>query len=240
MIVHVLPGDSLVEEFKKAGIDGEVIVCRECFVVGDLTGETLDEFWRSRANFLELEYAGDPIEYQEGVAYELERLIDLPADGEVNLWFEYELFCQANMWFCLDLLKTSNTNVYRVAPVNASPDDVWKGFGEHDAKDLTNCFESRIDFSPDDIAMGSRLWDAFRKRDSAKLRELGEYRSPCFPFLKEVCDAAAEIETRPAGIVSELKSAGLKEIETVFPEFQKRAGVYGFGDLQVEHLIAKS
>lgn len=240
IVLHVLPGDSLAEEFKKTEIEGEVIVCRECLVVGDLTGETLDEFWRSRANFLELEYGGDPIEYQEGVAYELEQLIGLPADAEVNLWFEYELFCQANMWFCLDLLKTSDSKVFRVAPVNASPDDVWKGFGEHDAEELVNCFESRIEFTPEDIAMGSRLWEAFRKRDSVKLRELGEYRSPCFPFLKEVCDASAEIETRPAEIVRELKSAGLKEIETVFPAFQKRAGVYGFGDLQVERLLEKT
>ena len=29
MIYHVLPGDSLVAEFKKANIAGEVIVCRE-------------------------------------------------------------------------------------------------------------------------------------------------------------------------------------------------------------------
>lgn len=239
MILHVLPGDSLVEEFKKTEIDGEVIVCRECLVVGDLTGETLDEFWRSRANFLELEYAGDPIEYQEDVAYELERLIDLPAEGEVNLWFEYELFCQANMWFCLDLLKTNDAKVFRAAPVNPSPDDVWKGFGEHDAAELTNCFESRIQFTEEDIAIGSRLWAAFRKRNSTALLELGEYRSPCFPLLKEVCEAAAEIETRPAEIVKELRSAGLKELETVFPAFQKQAGVYGFGDLQVERLLEK-
>jgi hypothetical protein len=239
MMMHVLPGDSLVEEFKKTGIDGEVIVCRECLVVGDLTGETLDEFWQSRANFLGLEYGGDPIEYQEGVAYELETLIDLPADAEVNLWFEYELFCQVNMWFCLDLLKDSEAAIIRVVPSNASPDDVWKGFGQHDAGELTNCFESRIPFTSEDMEMASRLWGAFRKRDSAKLRELGEYRSPRFPFLKEACNAAAEIETRPAEIVEELKSAGLKDIDTVFPEFQKRAGVYGFGDLQVERLLEK-
>lgn len=240
MIVHVLPGDSLVEEFKKTEIEGEIVVCRECLVVGDLTGETLDEFWRSRANFLELEYGGDPIEYQEGVAYELERLIDLPSDAEVNLWFEYELFCQANMWFCLNLLKSSGAEVYRVAPSNPSPDDVWKGFGEHDGAELANCFDSRIQFTEEDIAVGSRLWDAFRKRAPELLQELGEYRSPCFPFLKEVCDAAAEIEIRPARIVTELRSAGLKEIETVFPAFQKQAGVYGFGDLQVERLLEKS
>ena len=82
MSIHVLPGDSLVAEFNKAGIEGEVVVCRECLVAGDRSGPTLDEFWDRRMNFIALEYGGDPIEYQENVAYELEKLIGLPADTE--------------------------------------------------------------------------------------------------------------------------------------------------------------
>ena len=85
MNMHVLPGDSLAAEFRKTRLDGEVVVCRECLVAGDKSGTTLDEFWERRANFIALEYAGDPIEYQENVAYELERLIGLPAGTEVNL-----------------------------------------------------------------------------------------------------------------------------------------------------------
>ena len=240
MSIHVLPGDSLVAEFNKTGIDGEVVVCRECLVAGDRSGTTLDEFWDRRANFIALEYGGDPIEYQENVAYELEKLIGLPADTEVNLWFEYELFCQVNMWFCLDLLKGSDVRVFRIEPLNASPDDIWKGFGKLEAVDLVNCYEGRTQFSEEDIAMGSQLWEAFRQEDLDELRRLGEYRSPCFPFLKEVCEAAAEIGSRPAEIVRELKASGLNELESLFPEFQKRAGVYGYGDLQVARLLQES
>jgi len=240
MSIHVLPGDSLVAEFNKTGIDGEVVVCRECLVAGDRSGTTLDEFWDRRANFIALEYGGDPIEYQENVAYELEKLIGLPADTEVNLWFEYELFCQVNMWFCLDLLKRSDVKVFRIEPLNASPDDIWKGFGKLEAVDLVNCYEGRTQFSEEDIAMGSQLWEAFRQEDLDELRRLGEYRSPCFPFLKEVCEAAAEIGSRPAEIVRELKASGLNELESLFPEFQKRAGVYGYGDLQVARLLQES
>jgi hypothetical protein len=237
MNMHVLPGDSLAAEFRKTGLDGEVVVCRECLVAGDKSGNTLEEFWERRANFIALEYAGDPIEYQENVAYELERLIVLPAGTELNLWFEYELFCQANMWFCLDLLKNSDAAVFRVEPLNVSPDDIWKGFGKLDAAELVNCHEGRTQFSAEDIAIGSKLWTAFRESDAGELFQLGEHRSPCFPFLREVCEAAAEIDTRPMDIVREIKSAGKDDVESVFPEFQKRAGVYGFGDLQVELLL---
>lgn len=238
MNIHVLPGDSLSAEFAQTGIDGEAIVCRETLIAGDISEENLDLFWDIRANFIMLEYGGDPIEYREGVAYELEKLVDLDPVTEVNLWFEYELFCQANMWFCLDLLK-DHENIYRVAPLNASPDDVWKGFGQHDAARLNECFQEREKFTAEDLSKGRELWDAFRKRDSSRLLELGNYRSACFPFLKETCTAAAEIETRPKAILKEITATGLNEIETIFPEFQKRAGVYGYGDLQVERLLEK-
>ena len=237
MNVHVLPGDSLAAEFRKTGLDGEVVVCRECLVAGDKSGTTLEEFWERRSNFIALEYAGDPIEYQENVAYELEKLIGLPAGTEVNLWFEYELFCQANMWFCLDLLENSEAAVFRIEPLNVSPDDIWKGFGKLDAAELVNCYEGRTQFSDEDISTGSKLWTAFRESDAGELLRLGKHRSPCFPFLREVCEAAAEIDTRPMDIVREIKSGGKDDVESVFPEFQKRAGVYGFGDLQVELLL---
>lgn len=237
MKMHVLPGDAPAVEFRKTGIEGELVVCRESLVTGDKSGATLEEFWDRRANFIALEYGGDPIEYQEKVAYELERLIGLPSGTEVNLWFEYELFCQANMWFCLDLLMRSEAEIFRVEPKNPSPDDIWKGFGKHDAARLIESYEGRTRFSKEDIETGSLLWNAFREGDTSELRRLSEYRSPCFPFLKEVCEAAAELDSRPAEIVRELKADGLKEIETLFPEFSKRAGVYGFGDDQVARLL---
>ena len=237
MNYHVLPGDSLVPTFEHSGIGGEVIVCRECFVAGDLDGETLDEFWQRRANFIEIEYSGDPIEYQESVADQLERLLEAGPGDEVNLWFEYELFCSANMWFCLDLLKNSEANIYRVMPAETSPDDVWAGFGQCQPEDLIRGFDSRVQFAQEDLRIGSDLWNAFRRRDSDTIRALGSYRSTCFPFLQEVCTAAAEIDSEPIEIVRELKASGLRDLAGLFPEFRKRAGVYGFGDTQVASLM---
>jgi hypothetical protein len=237
MTLHVLPGDSLVKEFNAIGIDGDVIVCRECLVVGDVSGDTLEEFWERRANFIALEFGGDPIEYKENVAYELEQLIDPESGTEVNLWFEYELFCQVNMWFCLDLLKHTEAAVFRVAPLNASPDDVWNGFAGHGPAELLKSFESKVQFTSEDIMVGSRLWNAYKNKDAGSLLDLAGYRSPCFPFLAETCEAAANIDTRPAEVLRELRSIGIDDPETLFLEFKTRAGVYGFGDSQFERLL---
>ncbi|HSI88810.1 MAG TPA: DUF1835 domain-containing protein [Pyrinomonadaceae bacterium] len=236
MNVHVLPGDAVLEQFNLANIDGDVIVFREALVTGPLDGADIDAFWDVRANFMTIEYGEDPIDFREKVVYEIERLEDLTPDTEIHLWFEYELFCQANMWFCLDRL-SQHQNVFRVAPLNPSPDEVWKGFGPHSAEDLAECLDRRVRFSSEDLRIGSELWGAFRSRDSGKLIELGKYSSPAFPFLKEVCDAAAVVDTEPLAILREIRESGHSEIDTIFPEFQKRAGVLGFGDLQVEGLL---
>lgn len=236
--VHILPGDSLIEEFNKTKIGGEVIVCRDALVVGPIDAETPFEFWDQRARFILAEYAEDEIEYHERVADELEKLTEISADDEVNLWFEYELFCSVNMWFCLSQLGPTGAEVYRVAPVVLTTEDRWKGFGTHGADDLRKCFDTRIKFSPEGIKLGSDLWKAYRQRDYERLTELAETDSDCFLYLKEVCEAAVEQDDRPAEILAEIEFEGKTEFDDIFAEFTRRAGVYGFGDLQVKQLLA--
>ena len=143
MIYHVLPGDAVAEEFKKTKINGEVIVCRECLAVGDVDADILPEFWEQRARFILSEYGEDEIVYHETVADELAKLLDLDSDDEVDLWFEYELFCSVNLWFCLWLLSETGSSVYRVEPAVLKDEDRWDGFGNLSAADLRKCYNRR-------------------------------------------------------------------------------------------------
>jgi hypothetical protein len=240
MIYHVLPGDSLVEEFKKTKIAGETIVCRECLVVGPVEPGPADEFWDRRAKFILTEYGEDEILFQERVADELERLGEIESGDEVNLWFEYELFCSVNMWFCMAQLTDSAADVYRVEPGILSVEDRWQGFGRSVADDLKMCFEGRKKLAAGDLKLGADLWDAFARRDAERLDSLSDPMSECFPYLREVCDAAIEIDTSPAEIVAEIVFEGKTEFADIFAEFSNRAGVYGFGDLQVQRLLDRS
>jgi hypothetical protein len=236
-MIHVLPGDAQVEAFRDSGIDGELIVCRECLMVGPIDAATPEEFWNERAAFILSEYGEDEILYHETVADELEKLRDLGEGDEVNLWFEYELFCSVNLWFCLSLLADSGASVYRVHPAFRSVEDRWKGFGGASADDLTMCFEARQQFTGEELLVGAELWNAYRSRDLGQLKTLSDKGSARFPYLKEVCAAAIEMDTAPARIVAEIRAEGKAELDEVFPEFSKRAGVYGFGDLQLMRIM---
>ncbi len=237
MIYHVLPGDAQVAEFQKTGIDGEVVVFREALVSGPLDGEIFGNFWDARAAFILTEYGEDPFDYQDKVATEIMKIADAEEGDEVDLWFEYELFCNVNFWFCCELLRGTQTQVFRVEPTLLEQDDIWDGFGKMEADALSACFEKRQAMSVDEIELGSELFRAYRDGDNERLLELGRTESAAFPHLRVVVEAAAQRETLPLTTVREIIESGKTEIVDVFPEFRERLGVYGYGDTQVEKLI---
>lgn len=237
MIYQVLPGDSLAGEFRKANIKGEVIICREALISGPIEADSLDEFWHQRARFILTEYGEDEIEYHDKVAAELSKLTELTSDDDVNLWFEYELFCSVNFWFCLSLLKETSATIYRVEPIGLHEDKRWDGFGHFAADDLIACFEMRHKLSRSDLDLGADLWQAYRRRDERKLIELSSTDNEAFPCLRQVVAAANDRDIEPLEIVRAITLNGENDFDKIFAEFKKRAGVYGYGDLQVKRLL---
>ena len=102
MRYHILNGDSLAHSFPETKIPGDVIVVREALIDGELSGDSLQEFWQTRAKHIGI----SPGEYHNKVVTEFEKIVDAPANAEFNLWFEYDLFCQVNMWFVLSLIQS--------------------------------------------------------------------------------------------------------------------------------------
>lgn len=234
MVIHVIPGDAYVGTFKETGITGEIVVCRECLVDGPINSGSLNEFWQMRARFL---YPDDPSKYLESTVPAFNKLAAANEDDQVNLWFEYELFCQVNMWFCLSLLENTGAEVYRVAPVTLPVANRWEGFARSTAEDLESCFGARTKFSAEDIALGAGLWEAFKNNDPDKLRSLSTHRSACFPYLDEVCEAAIQKDTEPARLLSDILMSGETDFGRIFASFRELAGVYGYGDTQVKRLL---
>ena len=233
MDIHLLSGDSLLEEFQKTGIEGEVKVCPECFVDGDLQSDGLEDFWEKRAQFLEAE------NYEEKVKDEFISLYNLADDANsvVNLWFERELFCQVNMWFSIWLLRSTESKFQIVYPVLDEGDSLLKNWSELDTDGLKESFEKRSKVVYNDVFLTVQLWEAFRDRDFKTLAELGSRESHAYPTLKETTEAAITLDTRPKEIVKEIIAEGKSDFGEVFAEFCKREPIYGFGDLQVKRIF---
>ena len=239
MIMHVLPGDAVANEFTDAGLEGQLVVCRECLVEGPVDAADLRDFWTQRRKYLASHQPDADSNYPRDVAAELEKLIALPAGSEVNLWFEYELFCQVNLWFCLYLLGNTGVTVFRVAPAVREFEEVWKGFGKLSAEELTACFSERLLLDPSDINIGREFWLAFRSSNNEKLQSLAASASEDkFPHLNAVVRAAIERDRLPAKILREITDSGISDFHQIFTAFSERAGVYGYGDSQVKALLS--
>ncbi|HZY80357.1 MAG TPA: hypothetical protein VFE50_12595 [Cyclobacteriaceae bacterium] len=245
MIYNILNGDSLAHSFPDAKIPGETIVFREALIDGSLSGNTLPDFYRSRAKFLGVTEA----EYYEKVESEFEKITNAANNSEFNLWFEYDLFCQVNMWFVISLINSLpiTKKVYVVYTSHLDKNDklFWNGFGPANADDLKVCFEDRILLSNADLQSGEALWTAYKTNNLDELTHLGESQSAAFPYLAEVIQAHIErfpkdgTNGRPEKVIEDITKNITTDFSKVFKEFWNRESIYGFGDTQLKPIYDK-
>jgi hypothetical protein len=239
MVYHILNGEALAETFAQSGIHGQVIICREALVDGPVSFINDEAFWKGRANFIQERFDADQNEYERNVRQEFDRISKLTSDDDIFLWFEHDLFCQANMWFIVSLLKRSGlTHAYRISPLSKL-NTKWQGFGNHGPEDLKLCLSNRVEFSPGDLSLGEELWRAYSQNDGARLMMLSGTLSPCFPRLDEVCKAEIDRKKggRPRKVLQEILSKGYSDFHDIFSQFSQREGIYGFGDSQVKLML---
>lgn len=238
-MVHIANGDALAGTLRESTILGQLIVCREALIDGPVSSDTMEDFWQERARYIQEVFQASHADYFDSVKSEYDRIDSLNTDDDVCLWFEHDLFCQANMWFIVSLLeKRRITNVYRVSPLPRL-NTKWEGFGRHTADDLKACLTNRVTLTAGDFKLGNDLWNAYRKSDTGMLLFLGGSLSPCFPRLDEVCKAEADRKrnARPEKVLREIISKGNSEFHEIFRQFSQREAIYGFGDAQVQLML---
>jgi hypothetical protein len=118
MMMHVINGDAMAEEFAGAGLPGEVVVWREAAIDGPLAADMSTPAIRdARAEWMERELGVPAEEYRREFDRRERALADL-ADGrevELVLWFERDLFCEFHL---LDLLGRPADRPWTVAVVH--------------------------------------------------------------------------------------------------------------------------
>ncbi|HTE24382.1 hypothetical protein [Flavitalea sp.] len=245
MVYNILNGDSLAYSFPEAKIDGDIIVVREALMDGNLSGNNLHDFWHSRAEYMVL----TEVEYHKNVVKEFEKIINAPDNSEFNLWFEYDLFCQVNMWFVISIINSLSIKkkVYAVytSYLDSTSKQFWNGFGPANSSELTICFADRVPLNNTDLLLGQDLWTAYKSGDLADLIRLAENQSPAFPYLQEVIKAQVDrfpkdgTKGRPERVIEDIIKNISTDFHKVFEEFWKRESIYGFGDTQLKHLYDK-
>ena len=108
-ILHVLNGDSTAYSFRDTGLEGDILVWREVFSQGPLMENIASgDFWKAREEWICNKFDETPDKYQQSVVEPLSKLSE-PYD-ELNLWFEFDLHCQANLLGVMVML-SKNTDL---------------------------------------------------------------------------------------------------------------------------------
>jgi hypothetical protein len=245
MVYNILNGDALAYSVPGAKIEGDIIVVREGLIDGDLSGNDLQDFWQSRARYMGL----TETKYHDKVASEFEKIMHAPDHSEFNLWFEYDLFCQVNMWFTISIINSLSVNnkVYAVytSYLDRSNKHFWNGFGPAGSSQLQACFADRILLSHADLQLGQELWAAYKNSNFEELARLAKIQSFAFPYLQEVVKAHIErfpkdgTTGRPEKVIEDITKSISTDFHKVFKEFWNRESIYGFGDTQLRSLYDK-
>lgn len=245
MIYHVLNGDALAEKFPPE-LEGERIIWREAFIEGYQEIDTDENFWQKRTDFVVDAYGATMEEYSEKFLSQVKRLMQIKED-EVYLWFEDDLFCQINMWWVIQMLwmfrhpqQKPMPTMYRVFPEDKPGS--WDGFGRATSADLIPLYHQAVRFEKPDVEVALKLWNAYRSGATLELDSTEIANCKCYRYLAEVIEAQNDRNPisgpgRPQRILDNIMTEGKASFEEIFAEFYKRAGVYGFGDVQVYRLL---
>ena len=238
-VIHILNGDALGDQFPK-DLPGETLVFRECLIEGPKEVVEFETFFASRAAYLSDTY--DP-KIKENYSLELSiplmRIVTEQPPAEVVLWFEEDLFCQANFWFICYFLEASG---YSGKVTWAKPSGTARyNFGLLSRESLIAVFEDRI---PVNIAKIALLWQAYSVNDSDELirlvegiADLSQYIIPAAIAYHDMNTSTIE-QSRPYLSLLEItKTLKTAHFGKVFMAFCKKEAVYGFGDLQVKRIF---
>ncbi len=241
MTVQILNGDALYDLLPENILSGDILIARECLIDGPLSGETPEEFWKTRAEFISNSYSEPAELYHTEVVTEFQKMRAIEPGSDVNLWFEDDLFCQVNLWYCISLLSPiDDLKIYLVKPplVDGLPD--WRGFGALNRDAIAKAYQERARMNKEEIVLLEKLWHAYKHSHSDELAVLANEDAPHFPFLKDVVNAQLDRHlNRPQNTLRQILSENQgADFKTIFKEFSQREGIYGFGDLQVESLLA--
>ncbi len=239
---HILNGDTLRRCFPKEVL-GKQIVVRECFIDGSVEGESLEELFKNRAQFISQNYTGfTENDYYHKTIYELNKINQIPEDSDVYLWFEDDLFCQVNLWFVIDLLSTNKSKLhyYLIRPNLGNE----YAFGKMTNEELVESFENRKRISHGDFRILNGLWNSYRESQYNNLFDIAHRLKDSYPFLLPAVKAYVECLPKDnkqgkiiESLISIINEVGKDDFTKIFTLFSDRNAIYGLGDLQVKSYL---
>ncbi|HTE00529.1 MAG TPA: DUF1835 domain-containing protein [Mucilaginibacter sp.] len=251
-ILHILNGDSTAHSFNDAGLKGDILVWREVFSQGPLIEDiTSSEFWKLRCEWV-CKSLGDTFEkYRERIVTPLAKLSE--PYKEINLWFEFDLHCQANLLGVMALLnkKTdlSAPAIYLICPDDFPGKENFKGMGELTGEELDYLYDNiREQLGEPDFFVAEEAWKLYVSGDADALEKwLNENTFwGNLHLLKPALQAHLKrIRVNENGLnyieqkLLDIYISGIKSKPNIYHVFWQTEKIYGMGDLEIDIYLQK-
>ncbi|MEM7084981.1 MAG: DUF1835 domain-containing protein [Bacteroidota bacterium] len=246
-VLHILNGDSLSEGLQLLDLGGDTLVWREMLCAGPVTVEVGgDRFFESRSSFLNQFFEVSESRYHDGFIKPLTEITNLDQYEEINLWFEYDLFCHINLLGSLAWISQHSFSgkVFHICSGRVKGVSKLLGLSELTEDQLRDHFRHKKLLNSEDLEIANDIWLCYTNDDPSAIlpkiprRSSFDYLSNC---LKSHIERFPSIETG----LNALETHVLQLIEThsIKSEHQlcgyalSQQGYYGYGDSQIMRVI---
>lgn len=245
--LHITNGSVLTKYLTDLQFSGDMLTWQEMLCEGP-TIETIDsaEFIKIRQNFFSTYY---DIELDSGEIRKAFKKLENPEKySEINLWFEYDLFCHMNMIGVIALLQQKKIKlpIYLVTSGRIRGSKNLKALTELTDNQLFSHFDKKVKLTPKDIDMALSIWGIYCGKDHNLLKPFivtnstFKYLSNCLKaHLERFPNTFTGLNRLENNILTIIRDHGIKSRNHLLGYALNYQGYYGYGDLQMNRIIEK-
>ncbi|RNC86220.1 MAG: DUF1835 domain-containing protein [Winogradskyella sp.] len=244
--LHITNGSSLTDYLRELDFTDDILTWREMLCEGP-TVPFIDseKFYETRKSFLNATYDIDTSNYDlaESIA-----VLDQKKYDEINLWFEYDLFCHINLIAVISLLhqKEIDTPLYLICSGRVEGEKSLKGLPELNPEQLLQHYMEKVLLDKDDKELAVALWRTYCGKDHNILKPYiiknsnFKYLTNCLKaHLKRFPNQKNGLDSIEENILEIIKDKDIKSVHHLLGYCLNYQGFYGYGDTQFKRIIDK-
>ncbi|NRB60955.1 MAG: DUF1835 domain-containing protein [Winogradskyella sp.] len=246
-ILHITNGSAVTNFLKDLDFKDDILTWQEMLCEGPTIAKIdSKEFFNIRREFLNDHY--DIEVDQNALEAELSKLDNIDKYSEINLWFEYDLFCHINLIGVLNLLhqKEIDLPLYLICSGRVEGEKNLKGLAELSPSQLRKHYNDKVLLTREDKELAVALWRTYCGTDHNILKPYivtnssFKYMTNCLKaHLKRFPHQKSGLSVLEDNILRIIRDNDIKSRHHLLGYSLNYQGYYGFGDLQLKRMIDK-
>ncbi len=245
--LHITNGNNLTDYLRELDFTDDILTWQEMLCEGPTIPKIdSEDFFNLRSEFLK-EYYDIEVDSKE-LQKELSKLDHTETYSEINLWFEYDLFCHINLLGVINLLHQKNIEkpLYLICSGRVKGEKSLKALAELNPEQLKTHYENKVLLTQDDIDLAIALWRTYCGKDHNILKPYivtnssFKYMSNCLKaHLKRFPHQQSGLNVLEDNILRLVRDNDIKSEHHLLGYSLNYQGYYGYGDTQLKRLINK-